>query len=119
MARTRRKVRKQSVVFELYAVHLLLCSPHPLSRAWAEAKDQDVRVKSQAALAELPLSKETRDIALNLMVALKHHRGFFKGIADTLKFSDLYAGNEPHPPERDAAQIIKALQALGAAKKRA
>lgn len=105
-------------MFELYAVHLLLCSPHPLSRAWTDAKDADVKAASKAALAKLSLSDEAKAVSLELMVALKRHRGFFKGIADTLKFSDLYAGNEPHPPERDAETIITALQTIDALRRK-
>ena len=112
MPTTISRARVNSIVFELYAVHLFLCSPHPLSRAWTDAKDADVKAASKAALAKLSLSEDARTVALELMVALTRHRGFFKGIADTLKFSDLYAGNEPHPPEGHDEEIIKAMQGI-------
>ena len=43
-----------------------------------------------------------------LMTRLMGLRGFFRGIADTVRDAE-YDGNEPHPPRAQAAEIIKRL----------
>ena len=98
--------------FEMYAVHLLMCSPHPLSRVWTSSPADEIAKRVGEALDKLPLTPVARKQAISLMTQLTAQRAFFEGIADTMKFSDLYAGDEPHPPVGVDAIIIKKMQEL-------
>lgn len=104
--------RRRADTFESFAVKFLLCSPCTLGRAWTDSKKNELEKNAQNALDALPLTKEAKDAGFKLMTGgLVAQRGFFRAIADSLKAA-AYDGTEPHPDDKTAAAIVRALQQM-------
>ena len=102
------KGKKRELTLVKNGIVALLCSPSDLNLAWTRSPDDKVIAKIEYELGLLPLSDEEREDAMALMTRLMGLRGFFRGIADTVRDAE-YDGNEPHPPRAQAAEIIKRL----------
>lgn len=105
---TKGKRKKRELTLVKNGVVALLCSPSDLNIAWTRSPDDKVLANIERELKQLPLGDEEREDAMALMIRLMGLRGFFRGIADTIRDSE-YDGNEPHPPRAEAVELIKRL----------